>query len=343
MDDKESMLVIDFSIIIPLARIEGYIFETCRKISEMECDNFEIIVFPDICPDDDIKRLEKELGARIVPTGCVCPGNKRDMAITYARGKYLAFIDDDAYPDKNWLKAAKKYLEYDNVSAVGGTQLTPAEDSFWQRVSGAMFSSILSGGAIIRYSRGYKIRQLFDWPTVNFIIKKADFIQIGGFDTHYWPGEDTKLCLDITKKLGKKILYIPDMLVYHHRRAGLGSHLNQAGGYGRQRGHFFRVFPETSRKLSHLYFMPALFVIFLTGGLIGSFFSFFVLQLFLLGLTVYFSAVIISTIILIFKTKEILVSFALIPYLILFHIWYGLRFIQGFLFTKELKSKSKQL
>jgi len=39
------------------------------------------------------------------------------------------------------------------------------------------------------------------------------------------------------------------------------------------------------------------------------------------------------------KTKSVLISLAVIPYLISFHIWYGIRFIQGFVFTKNLNSK----
>jgi len=39
------------------------------------------------------------------------------------------------------------------------------------------------------------------------------------------------------------------------------------------------------------------------------------------------------------KSKNFFISLMTIPYLIGTHLWYGIRFIQGLIFTKELKSK----
>ncbi len=327
---------IKFSIIIPVQAINDYVWETCGKLKKLEKKNFEIIIFPDELTEDN-SNLEEKLNARIIASGKVSPAIKRDLAMKYANGKYLAFTDDDAYPDNDWLTIAEKYLQDEKVSAVGGPQLTPGNDNFWQKVSGAMFISALSGSAIIRYWPGKKVQEVDDWPTVNFIIKKEDFEKIDGFDNQYWPGEDTKLCLDIIKKLNKKILYIPELVVYHHRRAGLRKHLKQTGGYGLHRGYFAKIFPETSRKL--FYFVPSVFVLFLIFGLVLSFISKTIMILYLIGLAIYSLAVIISTILLSFKIKNIAISLMTIPYIVLFHIWYGIRFIQGFVFTKELKSK----
>jgi GT2 family glycosyltransferase len=325
-----------FSIIIPVQKINDYVIETCGVLKKIEKNNFEVIIFPDELEENN-SELEQKLNARIIASGKVSPAIKRDLAMKYAQGKYLAFTDDDAYPEKGWLDIAEKYLKDESVAAVGGPQLTPPNNNFWQKVSGAMFLSLLSGSAIIRYWPGKKVQEVDDWPTVNFIIKKKDFEAIDGFDNEYWPGEDTKLCLDIIKKLKKKIIYIPDLIVYHHRRAGLKKHLKQTGGYGLHRGYFAKIFPETSMRF--FYLVPSLFVLFLAVGLIGSFFSELILKLFLLGLGIYGLAVIFSTLVVWKRTKDFLVSLMTIPYLVLFHIWYGLRFIQGYVLTKELKSK----
>lgn len=325
-----------FSVIIPVQKINNYILETCGRLKSLKNKNFEVIIFPDeIEVDDKIK--EKELCARIIPTGKVSPAVKRDLAIKHANGEFLAFIDDDAYPNENWLNVAEKYLQNDNVSAVGGPQLTPADDSFWQKVSGAMFLSPLSGSAIIRFWPGKKVQEVDDWPTVNFIIKKSDFERIGGFDSAYWPGEDTKLCLDIISKLNKKILYIPDLTVYHHRRSGFAKHLKQTGNYGLHRGYFAKVFPKTSRRL--MYFIPSSWVVFLVAGGIASIYFGFVLKFYILGLAVYLAAVLFSTLSILQKTRNLLVSIGTVPYLVSFHVWYGIRFIKGFVFTKNLNSK----
>lgn len=327
---------VKFSIIIPVQKINDYIFETCGKLKNLKTKNFEILIFPDEIENNN-GETEATLGAKIIPTGKVSPAIKRDLALKYAQGKYIAFIDDDAYPDENWLGVAEKYLQDDAVSAIGGPQLTPENDSFWQKVSGAMFLSPLSGSAIIRFWPGKKVEEIDDWPSVNFIVKKNDFEKIGGFDSEYWPGEDTKLCLDIVKNLKKKILYIPNLIVFHHRRAGIKKHLKQTGNYGLHRGYFAKVLPETSRKF--MYFIPSCFVLFLLiGGLTSTRFD-FMLKLYLLGIAAYLAAVLFSTLSIWQKTKNFPVSIATIPYLISFHIWYGIRFIQGFVFVKKLKSK----
>jgi len=326
-----------YSIIIPVQNINDYIIETCSKLRALDKKNFEVLIFPDALEDNN-DELERTLGAKIVASGKVSPATKRDMAMKYAKGDILAFIDDDAYPQKNWLNVAEQYLKNANmIAAIGGPQLTPPHDSFWQKVSGAVFLSPLSGRALIRYWPGTKIQEVDDWPTVNFLIRKDDFIKIGGFDSRYWPGEDTKLCLDITKKLGKKILYIPDLVIYHHRRAGLRKHLKQIGNYGLHRGYFAKKFPETSRKF--IYFVPSILVLFVVCGGLASLLYKPLAKLFLFGLTIYFLAVLLATISIWRKMKDFLISATTIPYLILTHLWYGVKFIQGLVFTTTLKSK----
>jgi GT2 family glycosyltransferase len=326
-----------YSIIIPVAAINDYINETCKKLKELKNNNFEILIFPDNITADN-KVLEKQLNARIIPSGKVSPAIKRDMAIEHAKGNIFAFLDDDAYPENNWLDIADKYLcQDDDIAAIGGSQLTPSDDSFSQKVSGAMFLSPLSGKTLIRYWPGNKVIETDDWPSVNILIKKEDFVKVGGFDSHYWPGEDTKLCLDITHKLKKKILYIPNLIVYHHRRSGLRKHIKQIGNYGLHRGFFAKEHPETSRRL--FYFVPSLFDLFLLIGIILSFYNDICSYIFLTGLSIYTIAVLFSTIFVWKRIRNIPISLSTIPYLVLTHLWYGIRFIQGFLFTKKLKSK----
>lgn len=107
----------------------------------------------------------------------------------------------------------------------------------------------------MRYKASGPIRDIDDWPSVNLLVRKDIFIQIGGFDTNYWPGEDTKLCLDIVQT-GKRIVYDPAVVCWHHRATTPLKHLQQVARYGLHRGHFAHKFPATSRRLS--YFSPSL-------------------------------------------------------------------------------------
>lgn len=327
-----------FSVIIPIMVINDYLRETCEYLKRSKNKKFEVLIVSN-SQDQELVDLIRDFRGKVISAGDVSPAIKRDKGAEKARGKYLAFIDDDAYPNEDWLDVAEKYLENEEVVAVGGPQLTPPDNTFWQKASGAMFVSPLSGVAVIRFWPGKKIQKVDDWPTVNFIVKKKDFDAIGGFDNKYWPGEDTKLCLDIIKKIKKKIIYVPNLVVHHHRRGSLKKHLKQIGNYGKHRGYFAKVFPENSMKIASLYFVPSLFVLYLFFGVLSFFIGPMFWKLYLLGLIIYGLAVILSTLVIWQRTKNFLVSLATIPYLVLFHIWYGIRFIQGFFFTKNLKSK----
>lgn len=326
-----------FSIIIPVQEINDYILETCQNLENLTGDNFELIIFPDEITENKKEELEKKLKAKIFATGNIGPASKRDLALKHAEGEFIAFLDDDAYPRHDWLGVAEKYLEKVEVAAIGGPQLTPETDSFWQKVSGAVFLSPLSGNVSVRYWPGRKSKEINDWPTVNFIIRKSIFSELGGFDSQYWPGEDTKLCLAITQELKKKIIYVPNLIVFHHRRTGLKKHLKQIGNYGLHRGFFAKKFPETSRKL--IYFMPSLLDIFIIFGALASFFSKKLFALYVIGLAIYAAALLLSLIFTWNRTKNLLVSLMTLPFLVLTHLWYGIRFIQGLIFTKELKSQ----
>jgi hypothetical protein len=74
--------------------------------------------------------------------------------------------------------------------------------------------------------------------------------------------------MELTKTLGKRLVYEPSALVYHHRRGLFLPHLRQIGRYGLHRGYFARHFPSTSRRIG--YMMPSLFVLGLVCGGAGA-------------------------------------------------------------------------
>jgi cellulose synthase/poly-beta-1,6-N-acetylglucosamine synthase-like glycosyltransferase len=220
----------------------------------------------DLCPQL-LPALKKQslppLEIKII-TDKICPGDpagKRDWAAKKAKGSILAFIDSDAYPDKNWLKNAVQQLTPKSIAAVCGPGLTPPSNTRRQQISGLVWSTKLGAGPFTYRNRPEKKRFTDDYPTFNFIIKKKDFQAVKGFNANYWPGEDTKLCHDLVYRLKKKILYHPQIIVYHHRRPIFLPHLRQISRYGQQRGRFVRFFPQTSRRLA--YFLPLLLILIL--------------------------------------------------------------------------------
>ena len=100
-----------FSIIIPIRTITPYLKETIKALKDQTYKSFELIVV-----DDKL-------------SGIVSPAVKRNLGAKKAKGTYLAFIDDDSFPDKHWLKniylQAKKHPSF---AAFCGPCLTPPSD-----------------------------------------------------------------------------------------------------------------------------------------------------------------------------------------------------------------------
>lgn len=311
------------SIIIAVKTWQKNLEECVDKCRELDYPDFEIVILPDT-----------EIGTvpfKVIPTGPVSPAHKRDIALNYAKGEILAFLDDDAYPDKNWLKNAIKNFDDPSTAAVCGPAVTPDSDTIRQKASGLVFSSILVSGKFSYRYLPRKKQEVDDYPSCNFLVRKSVMQELGGFNTNFWPGEDTKLCLDITKRLGKKIIYDPGVLVYHHRRPVFTEHLKQVASYALHRGYFVKKYPQTSLKIT--YFLPSIFLIsFLLGGII-SLFSVPFRLIYFLGLCSYLVLVFIFSF-----SKDLRLFYYLFLGTALTHFTYGIYFLNG-LFTKQLSEE----
>lgn len=318
------------SIIIPVRTITPYVRETVAQILKQTEKKFEIIIVTD--------KTESINNAIVISSKEPTPSFKRNLGAKIAKGRILCFLDDDSYPEKNWLKNAILLFENEKknkVGAVCGPAITPSSDNIFQKASGCVWESWLgSGGAGVYRNKISSKREVDDFPSVNLIVNKESFNEIGGFDEKHWPGEDTKFCLDLINN-GYKIIYSPEILVYHHRRAVLIPHLKQISRYAERRGYFARNFPATSFRIG--YFLPTLFIIGLLFGGIFSLFNPLILKLYLLSLGLYFAAH-LSVIVEILITKNNLFLAILTSVSILFtHIVYGIIFPKGFL-TKDIKT-----
>jgi GT2 family glycosyltransferase len=159
------------------------------------------------------------------------PGWKRDFGADKAKGNILAFIDADAYPDRDWIKEALYiFKKYPKVVAVGGPGITPPQDSVAQKISGLIYES-----TPISYRYKPQLpRFVKELPSCNLFVRKSVFNKVGGFDCSFYPGEDSVLCAKLLKH--GKILYSPLVVVYHHRRSFPWGHWKQVANYGRMRG-----------------------------------------------------------------------------------------------------------
>lgn len=246
------------SIIIPVRAINSYLRQTLGEIQKLYGDreDLEVLVFVDKkVSEDEAKEFP---GVKFIPTGPVGPAEKRNWALKHAHGEIFAFLDDDSYPNPGWLEKALELFQNEDLAGVCGPTLTPPNDNFWQKITGLVYWSYLGSAGTGTYrNRVCPPRFTWDYQSANLLVRRKDFEKVGGFDVEHWPGEDSKLCLDLVEKLGKKILYHPKVLAFHHRRAILLPHLKQISRYAIRTGNFARLFPQTCKNVG--FFLPTLF------------------------------------------------------------------------------------
>lgn len=325
------------TIIIPLYIICQRFFDDFLKYNKLKYKNFDIIVIAD--KKVELPKLSK-VNYKYLLTGKrnTGPAEKRDLALEFAKGEICAFIDDDAYPDAQWLKEAVKWFRNPDIVAVGGPGVTPPEDSYSQKISGYILESYLcSGGTQNRFyvdhSKGFDNIPSFvvDWPAYNLLVRTKTLKKIGGYGSNFYGGEDTLLCLKLIKY--GRIIYDPQVLVYHHRRKFPFELIKQISGVGLHRGYFFKRYPQTSRSV--VYLLPTS----LTVGLV----IWLVLSVLWPGIFLFpFIVTLLGLYILGFLSVkkhhlDILASLISSLGIIMIHISYGVVFVKGLLTKKLLR------
>ena len=189
------------------------------------------------------------------------PSENRNNGVKKAKGDIIAFIDDDAIVHNDILKNAERFFnKYKNMDIIGGPQLTPKSDKWFARISGYALESYFGTN---KMSKRYKIgKPDFDadensLTSANCFVRKNVFKKIDGFNVKLFPGEDPEFFAR-TKKNGFKIAYVPDIVIYHRRRATLLKFMEQFFKYG-----YFRLKKEREMKTRPgiLFFMPSFFII----------------------------------------------------------------------------------
>lgn len=313
------------SIIIPFKEMNDYVEECIKRCLELDYNNFEILLLPDSPMEHEFPKT------RAITTGPVKPSLKRNIGISESEGEVCAFIDSDAYPTKDWLKNSLKYLEDETVGIVGGPNLVPEEDSVWQKASDDVLSSGIGAGIFaLRYilRKGQPVKEL---PSCNLIAKKALLNKVGGFDTSLLTAEDAKVCFQV-RQLGKKVIYSPDVIVYHHRRALFRPHLKQIWIYGRDKAY---VLTHGFFSLDKMYyFLPSLFVLFLIFGFLISFNPWITIPyikiVYLALIFIYIFIVAVTSL-----AKSLKRSILIFPGIMLTHVFYGIGFLYGLTLWKR--------
>lgn len=319
------------SVVIACPGDSAYLREALDGIATQTFPPFETIILPDepcrLKQDAPTPAGQSPTGTiRVIPTGKVRPAEKRNIGICEAKGDIIAFLDDDAAPEPQWLAQAVRHFSRPDVGATGGPAVTPASDTRLAHLGGCVYSSpLVSGPARFRYVPE-RFRTVDDLPSCNLLVRTSLLREIGGYSTRYWPGEDTILCLEIVKR-GFTIVYDPFAIVRHHRRPLFGPHLRQVGRYALHRGFFARRFPATSLRIS--YMVPSMLALGTAIGLPLSLRFPALMPIYAGTLAFYAIAVLVAS-----MRRNPLDWLCIWLGTVLTHYWYGIRFVQGLLFGR---------
>lgn len=311
------------SIIVAVKQNNRYLEECVKGCLELEYPFFEIIILP-----DEMIGIYSDKRITVIPTGVLLPAAKRDIGASHANGQVFAFIDDDTYPHPDWLKQAVLNFNDESVACVGGPAVTPEREPFLCKAGGKVFESIIVSGPMRFRYVPMKKRFTDDFPSCNFLIRREAFQEIGGFNSKFWPGEDTVLCLEVTHKLKKKIIYDPLAIIYHHRRPLFKKHAEQIANYALHRGYFVKRFPKTSLRIG--YFLPSGIVCAVLCSIVGALFidkKLFIIPILYASVVALFSLI-----------SDIRLSVYIFIGIIMSHFVYGCNFIRG-LISRKLKEE----
>ncbi|MFZ2446122.1 MAG: glycosyltransferase [Syntrophobacteraceae bacterium] len=212
-------------------------------LKKVDYPNFEVIVVND-GSRDGTEIIAKEYGFRVIsiPNGGL--SNARNVGMRAAKGEIVAYLDDDAIPDPQWLTyLAVTFLTSDHVG-VGGPNIPPPDDG---PIADCVANS--PGGPVHVLLTDQEAEHI---PGCNMAFRKAALEAITGFDpTFRIAGDDVDLCWRLQER-GWTLGFNPAAMVWHHRRNSVKTYWKQQLNYGKAEGYLEQKWPEKYNAAGHV-------------------------------------------------------------------------------------------
>ena len=218
------------SVVIPTYRRLRALSVCLEAISVLDFprERFEVIVVNDGGDpvDDELSPFRDRLNLAVFVQPHEGPASARNAGAAAAKGRYLAFLDDDCVPEQSWLAALRRRFDATPTHAVGGRTVNALTDNLYASAS-QMITDYLSE----YYARG---QQPLFFSSNNLAFPRDTFQSVGGFDPAFpsAAGEDRDLC-DRWQRHGYGMTFAPDAVVRHAHSLSARSFCQQHFNYGR--------------------------------------------------------------------------------------------------------------
>lgn len=194
-----------FSVVIPTIRGPEYVGRIFDRLNRQTFEDFEVVLVDTSGGDNEAEyRRMARFSMKYLSRDHYGPGKARNEGIRFARGKVVAFTDDDCLPDDKWLANARRYFDSEqNIGLEGlvSTDVQKLADKGYRTITNRNYEGI-------------------GFMTANLFVRRDVLRRIGGFDNRFERAfrEDTDMAWRALEY--GKIPYGRDAEVYHppHKR-----------------------------------------------------------------------------------------------------------------------------
>ncbi|MBA2439808.1 MAG: glycosyltransferase, partial [Thermoleophilaceae bacterium] len=216
--------------------------ETMQGLARLDYPDFDVIVVDDGSVDESAA-IARAHGARVISTENRGLSAARNTGLAAATGEIVAYLDDDAYPDRHWLTYLADAYRIGDYVGVGGPNIAPGDER--GTAAGIGFAPGSPTHVLISDREAEHI------PGCNCSFRTDALAAVGGFDTQFRvAGDDVDLCWRM-REAGGRIGFSPPAMVWHHRRASLRTYWRQQRGYGKAEALLERKWPEKYNSAGH--------------------------------------------------------------------------------------------
>ena len=177
------------------------------------------------------------------------PALRRNRAVDFAAGEWLAFLDDDARAAPDWLRRSLETSS--RAKLFGGRDLLPPGARISQRISDLLLATPWIGSNVAAHERNPRpgpVRRPSDLALCNLFVSRALFDSLGGFDENLgYIGEDTDFVARAIAA-GENAELDPRIVVFHDRRSFPAAFLRQRWRYRWKTGRLLVLKPSAPPK-----------------------------------------------------------------------------------------------
>ncbi|MGV8141880.1 MAG: glycosyltransferase [Candidatus Woesearchaeota archaeon] len=330
----------DISIVVITFNDVKNIGECLKSILSQDYEhNLDVLVVDGISTDGTIEEIKKYAKKHkqirlIVERSSITEA--RNIGIKNAKYDFVAFTDSDCVVPKNWLKTLTEgyvRLKKTNpkIAGVGGANIPPKNINKFTYAIGIAFDSYIGSLGSIQARRFENDAQAFSISCTNSIYEKSALKKAGMFSEDLGnQGEDWDMGLKMKKK--NFILYgLKDSYVIHKMRTSPKRFWDNMIFYGDGR---MRLIKKHGTGSPWKYYMPLLFLVSMIMPVI---YVFNPITTLLLTPILYFPFILLYSLFLCIRKKEIKYVFGVFSVFLILHFGYALGEIKGFRWFLKVK------